>query len=115
MKREVLIVRPAESDHSLRAEARQLPLGSQDEVETALRTTFGRGTSRGNGEWMFDAPGFSVLAALGSFAEVDSVTLDVWGEADPVPYIRELCLPRGWEAFDLESGEALTDLDLRES
>ena len=103
-------MRPAEGEDGARGNAAPRPLGAQADVEAALEATFGRGTSRGNGEWLYDGPGFSVLAAIGVFPEVDSVTLDIWGEADPVPYIRELCLPRGWEAFDLDSGEAVTDL-----
>jgi hypothetical protein len=111
MRREILIVRPAaDDDERSSLDAEHAPMGVQEEVESALRGMFGDGTAHGAGQWLFDGPGFSLLASLGVFPIVDSVTLEVWGDADPEPYIRELCLPRGWEAFDLDSGQTITEL-----
>jgi len=110
MRREILIVRPADDDEPSSRDAEHAPMGAQDDVETALRHMFGSGTAQGPGQWLFDGPGFSLMASLGVFPIVDSVTLEVWGDGDPEPYIRELCLPRGWEAFDLDSGQTITEL-----
>jgi hypothetical protein len=110
VRAEILVVRPSEDDESGGVDGARVPLGTVAEVKDALCETFGVGTWNSPDQGLFDAADFSLLAKLGIFPEVDSLTLEVWGLGDPRPAIRSLCLPRNWVAFDLESGDAVTDL-----
>ncbi len=107
----ILVVRPMNPDEGcLQLDAKRAPLGSPAEVEEALRQVFGNGTTQGLGQWVFDGDGFSVLANLGIHGTVDSITFELWGASDPTSQIRDLCLPRGWEAVDMDSRKVITRL-----
>jgi hypothetical protein len=112
VRTEILIVHPTDDDSPVDMSTERIPLGSQSEVRAALQETFGEGTWQAPDEGVFDGDGFSLLARVGPFPDVESMTLEVWGAGDPIPYIRTLCLPREWHAFDLESGETITELNV---
>ena len=86
-------------------EAPRIPLGPVEDVRTALAAVFGEGTWQDPSEGLFDGPGFSLLAKMSIFPLVETMTLEVWGEGDPLRHVDALCVARGWHAFELGSGQ----------
>ena len=108
VRREILVVRQVVAAAEVDVGAKRLPLGSQEAVKEVLAGAFGEGVWPAPDQGLFDGSGFSVLAKVGIFPVVDTMTLEVWGEADAVRQINELCLPHEWQAIDLVSGETVT-------
>ena len=103
MRRELLVLHSASVLKTI--DAPRVPLGPAEDVRAALDAVFGEGTWQDPSEGLFDGPGFSLLAKMSIFPLVETMTLEVWGERDPFRHINALCAARGWQAFDLGSGE----------
>ena len=84
MRGEFLIIRPADPTAEWSLDKRQIPLGSKT-------------------QGLFDSEGVSLLARIGIVEPIDSITLETWGDADPLPKLSRLCVGSGWQAMDLDS------------
>ena len=85
-------------------DAQSPSLGSTATVRAAFEEGFGP-TVWEHGQCLFDGDGFSLLANLGIFPEVGTVTLETWGRNDPATAIATWCSKYGWKAINLANWE----------
>lgn len=81
------------------------------DVPPGLRDVFAKLPADERG--VYEGDGVHLQFFLGTAAMVEMVTIDVRGSGDPVPALRRLCVPEGWQvremggtAVDLQGDDA---------
>lgn len=69
------------------------------DIPPALRAVFA--TLSADERGMYEEDGVSLEFSLGTTAMVETVTVDVRGSGDPVPVLRQLCVPEGWQVQEM--------------
>lgn len=86
------------------------PIASGDEIKEILSSCLPELSWDAGGYGIIDIQALSIEFHVQDGEEVDSISVRVVGEGDPVPYLVKFCKDKGWVLFDSQEGD-LIDLD----
>ena len=105
MSRDAVLLRVGPGVHSIEEMDEELPLGMRKAVLDAILAVFPACERESPTRLTYVAGDLSIQFALHGGSTVDSVTVEVRGEGDPVSPLLELARRNGWVVLDVSTSE----------